>query len=231
MSEGSVRDDVREQVLQRMRELQQYVDEYEQLGRIIAAIDASAASSAAIDASAASSARTARLRRRRGATSSTVGTSARGEQALTLIRAHPGISVAALAEKMQIGTTYLYRLLPALERDGTVRKEGKGYHVAREAATSNPDAAETSQARAKASAGKRSSKAAPRRRKVKKLPPGQRQQSVLDAIRATPGVTVPEIGRQLDVDPTGLYRIVRRLEAQGLVRREGVQAFPAEASA
>ena len=31
---------------------------------------------------------------------------------------------------MGIGTTYLYRLLPRLEREGKLRKEGKGYHLA-----------------------------------------------------------------------------------------------------
>lgn len=56
--------------------------------------------------------------------------SARAEEARKLIAAEPGISVGALAERMGIGTTYLYRLLPRLEREGLLRKEGRGYHPA-----------------------------------------------------------------------------------------------------
>ena len=47
-----------------------------------------------------------------------------------MIAAQPGISVAELANKTAIGTTYLYRLLPRLERDGKVRKQQRGYHPA-----------------------------------------------------------------------------------------------------
>jgi len=78
---------------------------------------------------------------------------------------------------------------------------------------------------------KRRAKSSRNASKVVKLPPGRRQESVLEAIRSAPGITVPELGKQLDVDPTGLYRIVRRLEAGGAVRRDGAKAFPVEQSA
>jgi hypothetical protein len=38
--------------------------------------------------------------------------------------------VAELASELGIGTTYLYRVMPALEREGRVQKRGTGYHSA-----------------------------------------------------------------------------------------------------
>jgi len=43
----------------------------------------------------------------------------------------------------------------------------------------------------------------------------------LALVRERPGVTVAEAGKELGVDPTGLYRIVHRLEQRGDVRKNG----------
>lgn len=48
----------------------------------------------------------------------------RAATALRLVSERPGITVSELASAMEIGTTYLYRVMPALERDGKVRKVG-----------------------------------------------------------------------------------------------------------
>jgi hypothetical protein len=65
----------------------------------------------------------ARRRRRRGG--------GRADQAVRLIRNNPGITVAELGKKMRLkAPNYLYRVLPDLEKDGRVRKKGKGYHPA-----------------------------------------------------------------------------------------------------
>ena len=61
------------------------------------------------------------------------GTGTRANQTLELVRAEPGITIPQLAERMGIKQNYLYRVLPALEQDGLVRKEGRGWHP-REAA-------------------------------------------------------------------------------------------------
>lgn len=50
----------------------------------------------------------------------------------------------------------------------------------------------------------------------------QRRQQVLDLVRASPGITVPDIGKQLGVDPTGLYRVVRQLEREGAITKSGM---------
>jgi transcriptional regulator with GAF, ATPase, and Fis domain len=57
--------------------------------------------------------------------------------------------------------------------------------------------------------------------------PGQRQQQLLELIRTRPGITVRDAATELGVDPTGLYRVVRRLEERGDVRKKGRQLEPA----
>jgi predicted HTH transcriptional regulator len=52
----------------------------------------------------------------------------RGQQALELIAAKPGLTAAELAESMGMKRNYLYRVLPALQKDGKIAKEGTGYH-------------------------------------------------------------------------------------------------------
>jgi len=61
------------------------------------------------------------------------GSVTRSKQALELVRARPGITIPEIAEEMGIQQNYLYRVLPALQKDGLVRKDGRGWHP-REAA-------------------------------------------------------------------------------------------------
>jgi hypothetical protein len=121
---GTVKDDVRAKVEARMKELEPLVAEYEELQRIVAAIDGD------VGVQARSASRAAPRRALRSAGPGRQGHSARAEQAQELIEAQPGISVNELSTKMGIGTTYLYRLLPRLEREGKLRKAGRGYHPA-----------------------------------------------------------------------------------------------------
>jgi hypothetical protein len=51
--------------------------------------------------------------------------------------------------------------------------------------------------------------------------PGERGEQLLELVRARPGITVRDAGSDLGVDPTSLYRIVRRLEERGQVRKNG----------
>jgi hypothetical protein len=57
--------------------------------------------------------------------------------------------------------------------------------------------------------------------------PGQREQRLLALVRERPGVTVAEAGKALGVDPTGLYRVVHRLEGRGELRKRGRALEPA----
>jgi hypothetical protein len=54
----------------------------------------------------------------------------RANQTLELVRARPGITIRELAEAMSIQPNYLYRVLPALEKDGQLRRDGQGWHAA-----------------------------------------------------------------------------------------------------
>jgi hypothetical protein len=122
VTDESVKEDVRRRVERRIAELEPLVQEYEELRRIVAAIDGEAAERG--------SGQAPPRRRLTPSGPGAGGHSARGEDALARIAAQPGVAVGELAAQMGIGTTYLYRLLPRLEREGRLRKEGKGYHLA-----------------------------------------------------------------------------------------------------
>jgi predicted ArsR family transcriptional regulator len=61
------------------------------------------------------------------------GSGTRSKQALELVQARPGITIPEIADAIGIQQNYLYRVLPALQKDGLVRKEGRGRYP-REAA-------------------------------------------------------------------------------------------------
>jgi hypothetical protein len=54
----------------------------------------------------------------------------RAQQAIEHITKQPGITASELAGALGIGPNYLYRVLPQLQRDGKITKQGKGYHPA-----------------------------------------------------------------------------------------------------
>jgi hypothetical protein len=56
------------------------------------------------------------------------GSGKRSKQALRLVRKQPGITIPELAAEMKISSNYLYRILPGLEREGKIRKEGRGWY-------------------------------------------------------------------------------------------------------
>lgn len=60
-----------------------------------------------------------RRRRRKGGT--------RGEQAIELIRANPGIGASDIAKQLGIKPNYMYRVLTDLQKEGLVRKDGRAY--------------------------------------------------------------------------------------------------------
>jgi hypothetical protein len=57
------------------------------------------------------------------------GSGTRAAEALSLVQGQPGIATPQLAAKMGIATNYLYRVLPGLEKEGKIRKEGRGWHA------------------------------------------------------------------------------------------------------
>ncbi len=54
----------------------------------------------------------------------------RANQALELVRNQPGITIPEIAEALSIEPNYLYRVMPKLVAEGTVKREGQGWHPA-----------------------------------------------------------------------------------------------------
>jgi hypothetical protein len=128
--------DTRSQIERRLRELRPLVAEHE---RLQAAHDALAripsAAAPARDgrkrgpgrpkATASTKRKVAKPRRRTGRRK---GSGTRGAQALEIITGQPGITIPEIAAKMGIKQNYLYRVLPGLQKEKRVRKDGKGWH-------------------------------------------------------------------------------------------------------
>jgi ribosomal protein S25 len=116
-------DEKRKEIDARLRELRPLVDEYQRLEKASSAL-------AEVDGG-------GTTRRRRGAAKAgrrrrgrPRGSGTRSLQALELVKAKPGITISELADSMDIKANYLYRVLPALEADGKVKKRKKGWHPA-----------------------------------------------------------------------------------------------------
>ncbi|MDX6690471.1 MAG: hypothetical protein QOG15_1928 [Solirubrobacteraceae bacterium] len=132
-------DEKRNEIGARLKELKPLVDEYTRLEAAVAALDGvstngSSAGTRTAPTRSTKSARSTKAApsRRRGATGKRrgrpKGSGTRGNEALALVKAHPGITIPELADKMGIKQNYLYRVLPGLAEDGHVKKDGRGWH-------------------------------------------------------------------------------------------------------
>jgi hypothetical protein len=132
-------DEKKREIDARLKELRPLVEEYNRLEAAAAALGGVPASGGRAAAGPppkrrqqrkAATAAAASGTRRRGRPR---GSGTRSKQALELVRTRPGITIPEIAEAMGIQQNYLYRVLPSLQKDGLVRKEGRGWHP-REAA-------------------------------------------------------------------------------------------------
>ncbi len=123
-------DEKKREIEARLKELRPLVDEFHRLEAAAAALDGVGGASGAPARASRGSRRTASAAapstgpRRRGRPR---GSGTRSKQALELVRTRPGITIPEIAEAMGIQQNYLYRVLPALQKDGLVRKEGRGW--------------------------------------------------------------------------------------------------------
>ena len=115
----------RREIDERIAELRPLVEEYERLQAALAALTAPGRSPSTAK----------RVTKQRAAirfrTSSKV-------QALSLVAQQPGITIPELAAETDITQNYLYKMLPALQREGHVAKRGRGWHVAGASIASDP---------------------------------------------------------------------------------------------
>jgi hypothetical protein len=56
------------------------------------------------------------------------GSGTRAAEALAIVREQPGVTIPELAARMGIKQNYLYRVLPSLEQENKVAKQGRGWH-------------------------------------------------------------------------------------------------------
>jgi hypothetical protein len=118
----------------RLGELRPLVDEYRRLDGAIAALEGRAPRGdggtpargrpRGGGASGGGTAGTRRRGRPRG------GEGTRGAEALQIVKEQPGITIPELAERMGIKQNYLYRVMPGLQKEGQVVKQGRGWHAA-----------------------------------------------------------------------------------------------------
>jgi hypothetical protein len=142
-------DEKRREITDRLKELKPAVDEY-------ARLEAAASALASVRGSASTSGETAAPRRRgpgrpRGSRARTAaapakasrkpgrppgrrragrrkGSGTRAAEAFAFVKGQPGITIPELAAKMGIKQNYLYRVLPGLQQEGKVTKQGRGWH-------------------------------------------------------------------------------------------------------
>jgi DNA invertase Pin-like site-specific DNA recombinase len=108
---------VRSQLQGRLRELD---DERAQVEKALAALGGRRGPGRPRGSRTRTGAAPGRRRRRRGGT--------RRDQAVKMVEAEPGISAGTIAKNMKIAPNYMYRVMGELEKEGLVRKEGRGYH-------------------------------------------------------------------------------------------------------
>jgi predicted HTH transcriptional regulator len=56
--------------------------------------------------------------------------STRSDQAVRIVKQNPGITASEVAKKMKIQPNYVYRVMGDLQKDGKVKKSGRGYSAA-----------------------------------------------------------------------------------------------------
>lgn len=121
------------EIKSRMDELKVLVDEYHRLESAYAALDGvDDAGSGVSDSSRRSSKRSSSSSSSGGGTGRRgrpKGSGSRAKEALQLVKDRPGITIPEIAEAMEMKQNYLYRVMPDLQKEGLVKKEGRGWHA------------------------------------------------------------------------------------------------------
>jgi hypothetical protein len=146
-------DEKRQEIAQRLKELKPSVDEYNRLEAAAAALQGVGGASTSATAAAPTRRRGPGRPRgsvnRKAATATAApkaarkkagrpagkrragrrkGSGTRAAEALSFVQGQPGITIPELAAKMGIKQNYLYRVLPGLEQEKKVSKQGRGWH-------------------------------------------------------------------------------------------------------
>jgi hypothetical protein len=148
-------DEKRQEIAQRLKDLKPAVDEYNRLEAAASALQGVGGSSATATTTATATAPRRRgpgrprgsINRKAASTTAPAkatrkkagrpakrragrrkGSGTRAAEALSFVQGQPGITIPELAAKMGIKQNYLYRVLPGLEQEKKVAKQGRGWH-------------------------------------------------------------------------------------------------------
>jgi hypothetical protein len=142
-------DEKRKEIAERLKELKPAVEEYNRLEAAASALEGVGGTAATAvaprrrgpgrprgsanrKAAVAAPAKAGRKRAGRSAASRRAGrrkgSGTRAAEALSFVQGQPGITIPELAAKMGIKQNYLYRVLPGLEQEKKVSKQGRGWH-------------------------------------------------------------------------------------------------------
>lgn len=136
-------DEKRQEITSRLKELKPLVDEYHRLEAAAAALAGVGGNAAPTAAAAPAKRGPGRPRGAGGARKAAAkpagrpakrragrrkGSGTRAAEALSFVQGQPGITIPELAAKMGIKQNYLYRVLPGLEQESKVEKQGRGWH-------------------------------------------------------------------------------------------------------
>lgn len=125
-------DKKRAEMEKRLKELKPYVEEHDRLEAAIEALGGVARSTSRSVSGATRRATRRPAGRKRGTGTGKrgrpKGSGKRGKQCADLVKKNPGITIPEIAKKIGIKQNYLYRVMPALEKEGLVTKKGKGWY-------------------------------------------------------------------------------------------------------
>jgi hypothetical protein len=147
-------DEKRREISDRLKELKPLVDEYARLeaaASALAGVGPAAPAAAAATSTrrkgpgrprgsgsktatkakapkAAKPAKARKARRSSGRAGRRKGSGTRAAEALAFVQGQPGITIPELAAEMGIKQNYLYRVLPGLEQENKVEKQGRGWY-------------------------------------------------------------------------------------------------------
>lgn len=122
-------DEKKQEIKSRLDELAPLIEEHARLQAAYDALTGAEAQAAAPRAPRRSSAAKRSSGGGSGRRGRPKGSGTRSKEALKLVAERPGITIPEIAEAMDIKQNYLYRVMPDLQKEGLVRKEGRGWHA------------------------------------------------------------------------------------------------------
>jgi DNA-binding Lrp family transcriptional regulator len=112
-----------DRVARRMKELRPLVDEYRELEQVAERLGVSPSATADTPRR---PRRTSGRARTNSARPARAGTNGRRDQLLAMVKARPGITVREVGTELGVDPTSLYRIVHKLEKDGALKKNGRG---------------------------------------------------------------------------------------------------------